>query len=822
MNRIFTRIFFSHLWSIGLLFTIIVFTGTLFITLGQLTANTEKEVTSQTRPIFGADIVIRSPSYTGARLIDIFAPSLSWANYSFAEKKEFSTTLFDQKGNIWLVRVVTYSGSYPQRGTLVTKTLAWESVERWNLFVNAEILARFASGNSITIDGKSLPVTDIIVESSDIGIGFGTENALVILSENLLSGSLLLSSGSRLESSLLLSFSWQENVQTRANALRSEPRFSPFRIETYTERARDTIDIVKEISRYILLILVLSSIFTLVVLRSAHERFFESLTRTLRICEILGLTRKKQISLFILFYTILIPLALLVSLGVSWLFIELFASFPLTSSFHIIIASLGESLFILVLLIVWAFFSAWETYLRQKQKNRNKNLGLHIHSWEKNFTLRKAFSFLRRKWISYTSILLFLLSWIIFSVIFSDVMFAFILILSWLSLFFFLSLILWGLYRYIFRYVSFLRWKAFYSYDAFRTLVRPYAPTIPVTLSLISVTSIFFLFSIFSLAFRDRLIFDAKTSPNVFALNILESDRPKVEQTFSGIPLYSIMRARISSINGVPLGEFLGSWRMSGEFTREFNITTSPLSDTILEGNARLSDTDVSVDRDFASRLWVKRGDEIEFLLSWKRFRMNVSNIRASERMWFQPFFYFQFSEKAFALAPKTYFLSTYSSDVEGWKKRVLAQTGPHVTFVDVEEILSIIRDIGGKVLSLIALFFTIVGIFAVGAIHSFFARLEYIESIKRRIYPFFGASRKVLSWTFLQTRFILAGIAYCLSLIIGTGASLFIMRSSTFLVFSWRHFIVVSLIIALAYALLIFLSLVAQKFRYTSFPYKK
>ena len=47
--------------------------------------------------------------------------------------------------------------------------------------------------------------------------------------------------------------------------------------------------------------------------------------------------------------------------------------------------------------------------------------------------------------------------------------------------------------------------------------------------------------------------------------------------------MYSILRARISHINGKTLVEHLGTENPSGEFTREFNVTLSPLENTILK-----------------------------------------------------------------------------------------------------------------------------------------------------------------------------------------------------------------------------------------------
>lgn len=115
--------------------------------------------------------------------------------------------------------------------------------------------------------------------------------------------------------------------------------------------------------------------------------------------------------------------------------------------------------------------------------------------------------------------------------------------------------------------------------------MRPLTPTIPITISLVSVTVFFLVFANFSLAFRSQLVIDASKTANIYAINILEQDREKVASIIgSGALMYDILRARIDRINGKTLAEHLGVERPNGEFTREFNITTTAIENKILQG----------------------------------------------------------------------------------------------------------------------------------------------------------------------------------------------------------------------------------------------
>ena len=102
-------------------------------------------------------------------------------------------------------------------------------------------------------------------------------------------------------------------------------------------------------------------------------------------------------------------------------------------------------------------------------------------------------------------------------------------------------------------------------------------------MSLVSVTVFFLVFATFSLAFRQKLVMDSTDTANIYAINILDTDRAKVEKVIgSGALMYDMLRGRIRKINGKTLEEHLDVKQASVEFTREFNITISLLENKIL------------------------------------------------------------------------------------------------------------------------------------------------------------------------------------------------------------------------------------------------
>jgi predicted lysophospholipase L1 biosynthesis ABC-type transport system permease subunit len=128
-----------------------------------------------------------------------------------------------------------------------------------------------------------------------MGFSFASENSLIILPLETLSGSLLISSGSRLDQDLLVSFAREGEAERVSAMIKKDPKYSEYRTRTFADRSERTLDIVDQITDYILLILLVSFIFASIVMRSAHDRLFVSLRETLRITEILGLTRARQV-----------------------------------------------------------------------------------------------------------------------------------------------------------------------------------------------------------------------------------------------------------------------------------------------------------------------------------------------------------------------------------------------------------------------------------------------------------------------------------------------------------------------------------------------
>lgn len=115
MFKLFQLLFIRNFSSVFTLFLVLILASTGFLVMRELTENIELLVAKETAPLFGADIIIGSPGYQSTPIIDRVRPILSDASYVWAERKTFSTTLFDQVGKTGLIKVIAFAGTYPQK-----------------------------------------------------------------------------------------------------------------------------------------------------------------------------------------------------------------------------------------------------------------------------------------------------------------------------------------------------------------------------------------------------------------------------------------------------------------------------------------------------------------------------------------------------------------------------------------------------------------------------------------------------------------------------------------------------------------------------------
>jgi predicted lysophospholipase L1 biosynthesis ABC-type transport system permease subunit len=94
-----------------------------------------------------------------------------------------------------------------------------------------------------------------------------------------------------------------------------------------------------------------------------------------------------------------------------------------------------------------------------------------------------------------------------------------------------------------------LRSRLFVIFDGIRSLARPGMPAASITLTLTLGLGVVLLFLVLTLTFRSRLEISDANMTNLFAINILETDRAGIAEKYGTNNLYAIIQGRIIRIN---------------------------------------------------------------------------------------------------------------------------------------------------------------------------------------------------------------------------------------------------------------------------------
>jgi len=200
-----------------------------------------------------------------------------------------------------------------------------------------------------------------------------------------------------------------------------------------------------------------------------------------------------------------------------------------------------------------------------------------------------------------------------------------------------------------------------------------------------------------------------ENAPNQFLINIqpqeIEAMSAFLELRDLAVPRFvPLVRARMTAINGEdvtqmtfedPQGE---SWAR-----RDANLSWT---DTLQADNRVISGTfwapgfsgsEVSVEEEFGRELGLELGDEVAFDIAGERVSARVTSFRTVEWDSFSPNFFMVFSPGVLDEFPATYITSMYVDDANRGVVLDLMRQFPSVTAIDLDAVLSQVRDVMDK-----------------------------------------------------------------------------------------------------------------------------
>jgi putative ABC transport system permease protein len=214
---------------------------------------------------------------------------------------------------------------------------------------------------------------------------------------------------------------------------------------------------------------------------------------------------------------------------------------------------------------------------------------------------------------------------------------------------------------------------------------------------------------------RDDLLEDWRASlpegaPNYFMINIRPDEGEAINAFFHerGLPpteLVPMVRARLVAINDVPVADIRFQGERAQEFVeREANLTWARAlrdDNRIIAGQWwREGDgggARVSVEQEYAGRLGLKLGDTVTYDVAGESVAARITSLREVRWDSFQPNFFMVFSPGVLEEVTGTLITSVHVEPGQRPALVDLVRRFPEVTIIDLDALLSQVRDVMDK-----------------------------------------------------------------------------------------------------------------------------
>lgn len=700
---IFTKISKTVFWTSKKYFLFVflsVFFSLYSYTLSNnIVLSVENYLKSEIRPMVWGDVVVWQRDETAKpenleRYSSIF---------EIAKTISINTTIFDSEKKPALVNLVYKTPNYPFYNSFTYNTINSSGA----LIIDKKTYLKY--WNKIEILWKSYDVKWIISTSPlwDLSINSISDNIYLPI-ENF--DNKLNSTNSRIEYDYYLKFKWIYDEKIIDN-LKADPDLKWLRIRSLNDRNENISHITDRFYLYINFFNLTIFVLTFFIIILSLETFFKKIKSNIWLLNIFWLNKNKILLYNLSILAFVFLLSFILSYAFNYLTIEAIKTKYDFFSMHDI--SFIKWLFIsFILLFIWVFSPFYKIY---------KSDLLSLLKDSSNFTNFKILDY-----VIYLSLIFIwflsinLVSWI-------DIINSFIYSFS----FIFLIVIFYFIIEYILKYnfKIFKKYNSnFYIFDAIRSTIKPGNVSFLIIFSsIISFISIF-IFFVFSDSFLNFLQNITTNSRDTFIINVQKYDLNKANKYFSEDEIFEIVAMKIKTINWKTLSGFLNNSNVSWEFSREFFSTTKVLDNKILKWN-KLNSGWVSVDSEFAWRLWLKIWDQILFSIAWLEKTLKVVNFREAVRNWTDPFFYFMLYKWDFEKYPKNYIISYKSSEkIDNLESTLSKEVWPHLTFITAREIIQMVIEIASKIL--VVVYFCLFYIFIFSFI-SFLVSIMFLRTFK-------------------------------------------------------------------------------------------
>ena len=268
----------------------------------------------------------------------------------------------------------------------------------------------------------------------------------------------------------------------------------------------------------------------------------------------------------------------------------------------------------------------------------------------------------------------------------------------------------------------------------------------------------------------DWLVSLPETTPNQFLINIQPHQVEALSSVFAASTrqqptFYPMVRGRLTSINDKAVkADDYDNPRTQRLATRLFNLTWAnqlPKENKIVQGQwwrDKAQRPQFSFDKELAEQLGIRIGDQLTYYISGATITATVTSLREINWDSFQPNFFVISPEATLKSFPATYISSFYLDKNNKDFLTQLVKQFPNITVIDVQQMISQVRNIMEKVtlvIEAVFLFTLVAGILVMIAT----MQSTHDERIRdNAIMKTLGASKQQLR-KILFTEFFLIGV---------------------------------------------------------------
>lgn len=780
------KLFRTHWKRLLVILSIITFSLSLFVVITMVVDNVNQQISDQTKPLVGADIIIEWSQPLSEEATLVLTQIQSSYDIEVSRKVSFSTNITFTGVDSKLTQVRWVDGTYPLYGEIQTQKIPDSTAS--GVYVDAQTYSQFTTDNTIRIGTQQFTIEWIIEELPATNINLFDEWRTIIMPFSQVASTELTQLWSRVAYETLIKTNDTKQTQTLIETLRADSAFEwIYEIEDGWSRVAQITSITTEFDRFITIVLIITFVLVATTIFIAVRTFFANQQQFIAILKLLWQRNRSTLTLYGILFISCFVIGWIIACFVGRWVIGRIRSFPLTSEFVVYPAARGQAGLIGIILATISLTLPLSTITRSTPLT----------------LLRPSSSLPDRATLWTQSIISMVGIFLIYMITLQDWFWALLFVVWGSLLIVLLAWIIWGILQAAVKTMKSRRSSKFLWFDGLRSMIAPWNQSVLMTIGILITMTALIVISAISSSFLTQLDSISQDQPSLYILNILPTDIDTITTQYPNELIYDSILSRIQAVNTIKLSEHLENlWKDGARLTREFNITSAELDvDSYIQWAAPLSG-EVSLDQWFALSLGVWVGDSITFFIQWRTFDLEVTSLRESQRDWTWPFFYIQFPDPQFATAPKTYFrVADIAADKkDAFKETLLSTLWTHLSFIDTDEIIETVTDITSKLILVIRILVWCLLVFVWVSIAVCLDAMKSLKKQKVILYGLLWATPPMIRTSLRSEQITLFGVALISATLLATVVVIYSFMSSEFLQGSWWIVLQIILILIVSF----------------------